>query len=165
MTWIGRSGNVCASPPALIAAAPATANALLNIRRAVLFSCLAFNQDTARILLSPNEDRDFQRERHSLAAQASAAVAGERIAGCRLPAGAEGARDGLAGQGDPRCGIWGVVAGGEGVGRGGGPPGGGGPPPVAGRAAGGADGRGGPRSVGGGGGGDRRLARSAPPPD
>src|SRR3989454_9150410 len=121
MTWIGRSGNVCASPPALIAAAPATANALLNIRRAVLFSCLAFNQDTARILLSPNEDRDFQRERHSLAAQASAAVAGERIAGCRLPAGAEGARDGLAGQSDPRCGIWGAVAGAEIVGRGGDP--------------------------------------------
>src|SRR5438034_4620476 len=113
MIWIGRSGNACASPPALIVAAPATANALLNIRRAVLFSCLAFNQDTTRILLSPNEARDFQRERHSLAAHASAAVAGERIAGCRMPAGVEGARDGPAGQGDPRCGIRGAVAGAE----------------------------------------------------
>src|SRR5439155_12191355 len=121
MIWIGRSGNACASPPALIVVAPATANARLNIQRAVLFSCPAFNQDTARILLSPNEDRDFQRERHSLAAHASAAVAGERIAGCRLPAGGEGARDGLAGQGDPRCGIWGAVAGGGGVGGGGDP--------------------------------------------
>src|SRR2546425_1249448 len=161
MIWIGRSGNVCASPPALIVAAPASANALLNIRSAVLFSCPAFNQDTAQILLSPNEARDFQRERHSLAAHASAAVAAERIAGYRLPARAEGARDGLAGQGDPRCGIWGAVAGAEVVERGGDPREGRGPGRVPARAAGRSAGRAEPLSGGGGAGDHRRLPISA----
>src|SRR2546422_10956257 len=113
--------------------------------------------------LRQREYRDCKRQRQSVAARAAASVAGEGIAGCRLPAGAEGARDGLAAQGDPRCGIWGAVAGAEVVERGGDPREGRGPGRVPARGAGRAEGRAEPVSGGGGAGGHSLLPVTAAP--